>query len=295
MLNRIKRKIRSIKNKLINGKYKIDGFELALGKGHMLPIYQEIFCYYDRVLPFLAEATNVRGSEGWVIDIGANVGDTTAAMVNHTGANFLCVEPDEVYFGLLKNNVAKWGLEHRISLENSYIAMDTSKCLGTKRSSGSAVLIEKSATPGAVQGKTLRELIIRKNIALDSIELVKVDTDGYDWQCILSLGDVLDKYTIPLYWENYIVNSALREGYHRLVDRLSEAGYSHFFIFDNYGNFLHEGSCDLLRGINDYLLRVRACKTGITFYYVDVIAVKDNMRDNIRHAVDDYIKSTSCC
>jgi FkbM family methyltransferase len=297
MFDKIKRRIWMLKNIFVESRYSIDGFAINLGKRHMLPMYQEDFCYYDRILPFLAETTNGNKDERdrWIIDIGANVGDTVAAMIKHTNANFLCVEPDRIFFGLLSENIeilSEGVGKGRIIPENAFVAMDTTKNLSAVRVGGTAHVIENNGAFGDARVVTLQELIKWHKIDFDHIDLIKIDTDGYDWQCLLSLGDILDNYQIPLYWENEMSDHKQYDGCQELAGRLHAAGYHHFFIFDNFGSFLSEGDCRLLSSINDYLLRMNENKTARTFYYVDVIAVKDKSYDTMKDMINKYLKET---
>lgn len=58
--------------------YKVKNFDLQIPIDHRLPLYQSQFANYDRFLPHLAKQLD---SNDLVIDIGANVGDTVAAML----------------------------------------------------------------------------------------------------------------------------------------------------------------------------------------------------------------------
>lgn len=54
---------------------------------------------FSQIIPYLAElAEGFRGEGNTIIDLGVNVGDTVAAMVKHTNANILCIEPTTEYY-----------------------------------------------------------------------------------------------------------------------------------------------------------------------------------------------------
>lgn len=67
--------------------------------------------------------------------------------------------------------------------------------------------------------------------------------------------------------------------------------YARFWIFDNFGNFLCECDYKVYENINDYLRRLSELKTGTTFYYIDVIACKEDKVEIVRHNVSEYCKS----
>lgn len=90
--------------------YNIDGFVMNLGEGHMLSLAQKYNPMYDRFVPYLAKL--VSDDKNWIVDIGANVGDTTAAMIKHTNSKILCVEPTEKFYKLLIKNINNFGEQY---------------------------------------------------------------------------------------------------------------------------------------------------------------------------------------
>ena len=86
--------------------YNIDGFVLDMGENHLLSIYQDNCPMFSRFIPYLGELGQaIHQTNGVIIDLGANVGDTTAALINHTNADILCIEPTNTYYSLLKENI----------------------------------------------------------------------------------------------------------------------------------------------------------------------------------------------
>ena len=99
--NRLRKRFRKPKRY-----YDIDGFVLDMGEHHLLSAYQEDCPMFSRFIPYLGElGQKVRPTGGVIIDLGANVGDTAAAMIKHTNAHILCIEPTNAYYALLKKNI----------------------------------------------------------------------------------------------------------------------------------------------------------------------------------------------
>lgn len=90
--------------------YNIDGFMLDLGEGHMLSLTKKEHPMYDQFVPYLGMLADKCGG-GYLLDIGANVGDTTAALIRHTSVNVICVEPTQKFYELCKKNVQGFGEE----------------------------------------------------------------------------------------------------------------------------------------------------------------------------------------
>ena len=278
--------------------YKIDDFCIELSKGHMLPEYQEEFCYYDKIIPFLVNVTDNNSDNSWIIDIGANVGDTLYAMLRHTNANFLCLEPDKDFFQLLEKNVSTLDIQYknRIKCINAFVGLDSLANLVTEKQYGTAhkvvVDVDSANSGNLVPTKTLKELLEINAIDLDQVSLIKVDTDGYDWECIMSIGkDLFDK-DIVLYWKHYLDkgNEIQLTGSYDLANYLTDMGYTTFFCFDNFGNYISSGNADFLNDMTGYLYRLNENKTARTMYYIDVLACKKDKVQNMQNMIENFYK-----
>ena len=80
-------------------RYRVGAVELELPLSHELPFYQHDHPRYDRQLGAIAAELG-----GPVVDIGANVGDTAAAIRAESDVPILCVEGDPRFFALLERN-----------------------------------------------------------------------------------------------------------------------------------------------------------------------------------------------
>jgi FkbM family methyltransferase len=275
--------------------YQIDGFMMDMGENHNLSLHQKNFPLYDKIIPYLTEMSvnenHDTTEKRWIIDIGANVGDTVAAMIRHTNANILCVEPTKLFYSLLKKNIANFGEEYsnKIRCENCYIAMNSEEKYISNQMGGTAVK-EKIALNDVAEASTLTlaNLLDKENIQPNCVDLIKVDTDGYDSECIMSLGSLLSQMDAFLYWENQIDTQDEFEKYIQLATYLRDMGYVQFFLFDNFGNYLCEGDIDVLKDINNYLMRCTLNKSARTFYYVDILACKLEKKEICRKMIKTY-------
>jgi tRNA G46 methylase TrmB len=83
--------------------YNYKNFSILLPINHMLPDYQKANPKYDKLLPIVSKYIN---QNEMIIDIGANVGDTLAAMVDENpNPIYLCIEPEDEYYSYLLKNV----------------------------------------------------------------------------------------------------------------------------------------------------------------------------------------------
>ena len=267
--------------------YNIDGFDMDLGEDHTLPLIQKYNLMYDRFVPYLASL--VKSENEWIIDIGANVGDTTAAMIKHTKTKILCVEPTAKFYELLKKNVNNFGDEfsQRIKIINAYIALKSDNKYTSVVVGGTAIMREDANSE--IGSYTLPDLLKKENIDISKIALIKTDTDGYDSDCIMSLGKALLKINPVLYWENQIDTDEQYVKFLNMADYLNNCDYSNFFVFDNYGNYLCKTDYNGLKEMCGYINRIRKAKTTYTFRYMDVLACRDNKVLICKNAINKYL------
>lgn len=263
----------------------------------MLSLIQKRCLMYDRFVPYLGKLADAKAEASlnpkesfWIIDIGANVGDTVAAFVRHTKAAVICVEPTKKFIGLLEKNVDS--MKHyseQIRIVNAYISNDDTESYRSSVVHGTAV--KQKVNSMSIQEAptlTIPSLLKQENVVAESIALVKIDTDGYDSECIMSFGDLLSEISPLLFWENQIDTQKQLNEFVRMVDYLSERGYEYFFVFDNFGNYMCCVDACNMKNINRYLGRILYKFSPVSFYYVDILACKGGDRIMVEKIVEEY-------
>lgn len=283
----------------LNKYYVIDGFKIELSDNHMLSYYQEAFCYYDKLLPILVNSLASHHSDHWIIDIGANVGDTLFSLLKQSPSKFLCIEPDKEFYQLLEKNLSTLPREYqkRVHCLNTIVVLDPSKAIKLENKLGTAHKVELGHTVIQEHSNStkLKDIIIEQAIEPKNIDFIKVDTDGFDWECLMSLEALINDIDCCIYFENQLDknNFYQQKGYQKLANYLAEAGYTTFFCFDNFGNYLAQGDVEFLLDINNYLNRINNNKTARTFYYVDVLACKLDKVDLVKAVVNKFYNHSS--
>lgn len=161
----------------------------------MLPIYQTQYQMYDRFVPYLGMLADKKRKDSplsWILDIGANVGDTAVALIKHTDAKVLCIESDKYFFTILRRNLKNLGkkYENRFKYINAFASSNNDDSYVSVKSSGTAHM-EKSSTSD-VPTFTIPDLLSREKISLNDVVLIKTDTAGHDFECIEPLASYLD-------------------------------------------------------------------------------------------------------
>ena len=279
--------------------YEIDGFVLDMGKNHLLSDYQEDCPMFSRFIPYLGGlAEEIRGEHGVIVDLGANVGDTVAALIKHTNAAVLCIEPTNEYYHLLNKNLFVMNAEERVHTIQAFISNKKKNYQSIVSGGGTAVQQESSQS--TIPTFSLPEVFVQCDIALDQIALIKTSTSGNDAGAVLSLGDSLREMKPIFYIETdmsmtvdrAVLDSQL-DAYLQMDDYLAAHDYEVCFIFDNFGNLLCKGTPETLKDIHRYMYRMAMGKSNRTFYYIYVLACRKELEEQCADAVRRYIEDYS--
>lgn len=263
--------------------YKIGRYEISLPPQHTLVKFQKNIKLYDRFLPVLARFIE-KGQV--IVDVGANVGDTAIMMINETKANIVCVEPSDTFFRYLQENVNNLPDEERkkITCMKSLV--------GEQGIDGELV---HHAGTARIEETNLNNIKLKKEKLDDllsdqlRISLIKVDTDGFDFDVLMSAKKIIGKNKPILFWENQIDTRIQYDGYEKLYEFLSDMNYDYIYIFDNFGNIMLKNvTYEVLKNINDYIFSTSEYGGIKTIYYTDVLAVTKENEKLIQSVIDTY-------
>lgn len=270
IVRRLTRKLRQIAN--VPVQYRYDGFFIELPADHRLPEYQRSYPKYDRFLPHLASYVEQSGT---IVDIGANVGDTLAAMIERNpAASYICIEPDEQFHRYLEGNA------ERIRNAVSGARIRLIKALVGKTISNVSLDGKggtKHAVPDAPGGLCSQPLdaLIPDGAGLN-IRLVKSDVDGFDYDVLDSSHAVLDRHGPMLFFECYQDHEYQKQGYSNTLRSLAAAGYCDWTVFDNFGELvLRTGDIAVIDQLMDYVWKQNTGSAARTIYYLDILAVRN--------------------
>jgi FkbM family methyltransferase len=202
-------------------RFRVGDAELALPLSHELPFYRHDHPLYGEAVGRIAAALG-----GPVVDVGANVGDTAAIVRAHSDVPVLCVEGDEVFFGLLERNVAQLG---DVELERAFVrGSEPQGSTGRiERGRGTARLVGRA---GAT--KPLPE-ILERHPRFAAPALIKLDTDGMDVPILAANLDLLGRVRPVVFFEYDPHLGATPE----VFVALSHKGYDRAFVYENTGEY----------------------------------------------------------
>ena len=249
---------------------KIGSVSIDLPPTHALPGYMQSFRNYDRFLPMLVREL---APQTWVLDVGANCGDTLAGMVAaNAQLNFLCVEADDYFFEYLLRNTRK--------IRSAYPELGRIECVkslaGTEGLSGelagSAGTKHLVAGIGSRSAKPL-DVIVRESLPCDAaISLIKVDVDGFDFDVLRSAGTLVDIPGMLLYFECAFVDECQKHGYADLLAELIDRQFT-LWVFDNFGTpLLSTRDLQVISALLHYIWRQNMGEATRTIFYFDMLA-----------------------
>lgn len=259
-------------------------FLVHLPADHHLPIYQRDHKQYDRFLPVLVK--RIEGS-GTVIDVGANVGDTLAVMVDSNSVlEYVCIEPDAEFFGLLKKNIElilKICADTRILAINS-LAGEAVENVGLVGSAGT-----KHAVVGAGKQSSVTIDDMFGKLQLPRVRLLKSDVDGFDFDVLNSAESLLKSERPILFFECQFLLEFQRGEYIATIDRLQKIGYINWCLFDNFGALmLQTTDTTVLQQLIDYVWRQNTGSSTRTIHYFDLLAWVPADDGVVLPALSDY-------
>ena len=177
-----------------------------------------------------------------VIDIGANIGDTTVPMALAAGSSGITLgfDPNPYVYSILKINASLnkdrqnvVPLLYAISVKDQdfyYVSSEASFSNGaistTKNSPHGKFIF-----PHKIKGVNLLAFLEQKySENLKNFSFIKIDTEGYDKEIIKSIPDLIEKYKPTIVAESFGDNTA--EEKMELYDVISRHGYEIFYFED---------------------------------------------------------------
>ncbi len=261
----------------MNGSYRIEGLKLAYPADFTLPYFQKKLPQYDRFLPLLL--SKIQG-DNTVVDVGANVGDTTLAFLANSDCKVIACEASDKFIDYLNATLAYQdsALADRVEVVKSFVG--TGEFGGELLHSGGTATLNTDANSGVSTHRSLDSLVDASAI----IDLIKVDVDGFDFDVLLSAKTIIQQNAPLLFWENVVQNTEQKSGYQKLYSFLSKEGYNKFYVFDNTGKLIKEAiDYDELKALNDQLY-----DGDLELGYFDVATSTSKFGDILQSAINAY-------
>lgn len=247
---------------------RIDGTPVYLRLSHQLPRYKRLHPYYDTSLCRLAAFEKKATGSLVMIDVGANVGDTMLSVAAKTPGRFLCIEGDPCHFELLMRNARSIG--NSVTCECVLCgASDKKTNLTVQRGRGTSVFSEDNTGKSSYDMKTIDSLVC-EHPDFKAVNLIKIDTDGYDLQVLRGAADILLRAQPMVFFEFEPRHLAQTESDPlSIFPFLRALGYQSIYLYNNRGLPMAAANTLDLDTIRQLLHRVDMKE----IHYYDIIAV----------------------
>jgi FkbM family methyltransferase len=239
-LNKAQRKLllrarKGLKGRRLFARYELFGKELLLPFDHDLPIYRKSYPNYAKNIGRLCRYIGEKYPGFQMIDIGANVGDTVAAVRDQSDCPILCIDGDPFFFSVLQENIRR-GQYKSVKAVQALVSTHTGELKGKLvSSSGTARFFEDDNSP--IKSTTLSDLLT-KFPEFTNLRLLKIDTDGFDCSILRSELGWLAERELPVFFEydpSFFVNRPYDA---QIFKDLVKVGYRYAAFYDNVGDYL---------------------------------------------------------
>lgn len=172
-----------------------------------------------------------------MVDVGAGLGDSVLLLMERCPdmvEQFLCFEGEEGFFGLLRANLG----------DHPSVRMMLVLLSDSPTDEPELVRVQHAGTATPRGGKLLpaRTLddVLAQGAAPEFLDIVKVDTDGFDGKVLAGSQQTLQEYRPAVIFEWHPrACAAAGVDAHLAFVTLAGAGYERYVFFDKFGNFSH--------------------------------------------------------
>jgi FkbM family methyltransferase len=239
--------------------------------------------HYDTALPRIAEYINNFMGNLTMIDVGANIGDSVTIVEQKVQGKFLCIEPSSKYFPYLVKNTSK--VKGAVVENVGAGEFDTEIFADMDEHRGSMRLRTSSTNTLSI---IKIDSLLKYYPDFKNANLLKIDTDGFDYKTIRGAAELLNNFHPFIYFElspDHMLNVG-NEDLMSIFPFLNKLGYEHLFFYDQHGYPIAPVSISetaTIEGILGYAHR----KPN---YWLDVLAVHKSQKEFFSEFVDSEYK-----
>lgn len=223
-----------------NGKQymNIGNISLAMPLDHDLPNILYLHPLYSHNLPDIASFMVKKYTTLGIVDVGANIGDTVALILNKVKDNisFLCIEGNNEYIPYLIDNLS--GI-YNVEIVDSYLSDTNAKSTVEVITEYGSAHVKEGVRLSEIEFTTLDSIMNDHQQDAMRYKLLKIDTDGFDFKIIRGGLKYIEKVRPVIFFEydRDFLNEQNDYGF-EIFDSLFDIGYEKLLVYDCLGNFL---------------------------------------------------------
>ena len=250
-----------------------EGVNLKLPGNHSLSKIDTKEKFNNLLLKIVSEEC-FTSSEFEFVDIGANVGDTAALVLNRSKVTpkMILIEPSSFYFDYLTKNTSLFPNTSRI---NKFVALEI------PIESYSASLLHWGGTARIISGSGVsisKQMQIDLNTVINrNTRLIKIDTDGFDKRISRTALFSLKNSRSLLYFENEFNEEEDLQKFNDLLKNLYSIGYRNCILVKNDGILVYYGEImsQYLVQVAEFQIRINQSLNRSHFYYSDILVFSE--------------------
>lgn len=173
----------------------------------------------------------------WVIDIGANVGDTIAIIKSAIDIPVIGIEGDDISYKFLEANTQQF---QNVTILKEFLGEKRQTMRVEMEKSGwNTTLIPTENKGQELSLKTLDKVLEENSLADKEIKILKIDTEGFDTIILRGATETIQKHSPVIFFEYNKTNmDAIGEDGLSTLFSLEKYGYHTVMFFDNYGRYM---------------------------------------------------------
>jgi FkbM family methyltransferase len=195
---------------------------------------------WEPTLPAAIDLVLPRDETLVIAEVGSNIGASLAQMMSvRPDARYVCFEPAERFRVVLLQNIEenRW---RNVTVEGSLVGSQ----------SGSVQLFTNTSTASVARrhygdhvflGASVQSVVTLNDYFshAERLDLLKTDTDGFDFDVLLGASAVLARLAPSIYFEfaPFLARNVGRDG-GDILEYLGNLGYERFLVFAQAGDFL---------------------------------------------------------
>jgi FkbM family methyltransferase len=208
---------------------------LYMKAAHQLPVLKRHHPHYDTALPRLCSFLKEKQGYLTLIDVGANIGDTVSLVTDKVSGKFLCIEGDRQYFDFLLLNtkdIPNVVCEHVLVSDEETLSKVSLVGIG-----GTSYVAAHSPDEDNYYSTTTVDKLLENHQDFCQANILKVDTDGYDYKVLRGCTKLINQSRPVLYFElsPWHLLSLGGEQPLSIFEHLFQLGYSQALFYDNLG------------------------------------------------------------
>lgn len=213
----------------------VHGRNLRMPLSHALPLYAARNPLYDtlpgRLCAFLRESR----SSLRIIDVGANVGDSIAACGAEPHDRLLAVEPNHRFARFIRDN---WPDAEQVQLCEIFCSSTAGEGdFEIEQHAGTASI--RPSGGGVRMRQMPLDSIVERFTDFARPDLLKVDTDGHDFEVLSGAMGMLARGTPAVLFECDVFGRVdYTEAVHATLHAIADCGYRRFLAYDHLGHLI---------------------------------------------------------